>query len=60
MVNAEEAIAIYQQLTASGFQVWVTGGWGIDALLGEQTRAHKDLDLIVLLDELLRLRMRGI
>lgn len=56
MVSAEEAVAIYQQLTASGFQVWVTGGWGIDALLGEQTRTHKDLDLIVLLDDLLRLR----
>lgn len=56
MVSAEEAVAIYQQLTANGFQVWVTGGWGIDALLGEQTRTHKDLDLIVRLDELLRLR----
>jgi lincosamide nucleotidyltransferase A/C/D/E len=25
--------------------VWVEGGWGVDALLGEQTRAHEDLDL---------------
>jgi lincosamide nucleotidyltransferase A/C/D/E len=25
--------------------VWVEGGWGVDALLGEQTRAHDDLDL---------------
>jgi RimJ/RimL family protein N-acetyltransferase len=25
--------------------VWVAGGWGIDALLGEQTREHADLDL---------------
>jgi lincosamide nucleotidyltransferase A/C/D/E len=27
--------------------VWLDGGWGVDALVGEQTRDHKDLDLIV-------------
>ena len=27
--------------------VWVDGGWGVDALLGEQTRPHSDLDIIV-------------
>lgn len=26
---------------------WVDGGWGVDALLGEQTRPHGDLDLVV-------------
>ena len=26
---------------------WVDGGWGIDALVGEQTRPHDDLDLVV-------------
>jgi lincosamide nucleotidyltransferase A/C/D/E len=26
-------------------RVWVAGGWGVDALVGEQTRAHRDLDL---------------
>lgn len=24
---------------------WIDGGWGVDALLGEQTREHADLDL---------------
>jgi lincosamide nucleotidyltransferase A/C/D/E len=28
------------------FDVWIAGGWGIDALLGEQTREHRDLDLL--------------
>jgi len=28
----------------------VDGGWGVDALIGEQTREHADLDLIVPLD----------
>jgi lincosamide nucleotidyltransferase A/C/D/E len=31
--------------SARSLQVWVAGGWGIDALLGEQTRPHDDLDL---------------
>ncbi|RSD22932.1 nucleotidyltransferase domain-containing protein [Amycolatopsis eburnea] len=26
--------------------VWLAGGWGIDALLGRQTRDHGDLDLL--------------
>jgi len=30
----------------------VVGGWGVDSLLGEQTRPHKDLDVLVRLDEL--------
>ncbi len=28
------------------------GGWGVDALLGRQTRPHKDLDVLVLVDDL--------
>jgi Aminoglycoside-2''-adenylyltransferase len=27
--------------------VWIDGGWGVDALLGEQTRIHRDLDIAV-------------
>ena len=27
--------------------VWIDGGWGVDALLGEQTRKHQDLDIII-------------
>ena len=56
MVRAEDVISIYKRLLTNGFQVWMTGGWGIDALLGEQTRPHKDLDLIILLDDVVRMR----
>jgi lincosamide nucleotidyltransferase A/C/D/E len=35
--------------------VWVDGGWGIDALLGRQTRPHDDLDLIAVLEHVPRL-----
>jgi hypothetical protein len=27
--------------------IWLDGGWGVDALVGEQTREHEDLNLIV-------------
>lgn len=38
---------VLHALDAAGVVSWVDGGWGIDALLGEQTRAHSDLDLVV-------------
>lgn len=30
-----------------GITVWLGGGWGVDALLGEQTRRHADLDIVL-------------
>ncbi len=55
MVSAEDVIKIYRRLSEKGIRVWLTGGWGIDALLGEQTRPHKDLDLVMLLDDVVRM-----
>ena len=56
MVCAEDVIDIYRTLESEGIHVWLSGGWGIDALLREQTRPHKDLDLIMLVDDILRMR----
>ena len=45
-------------LTGAGIEHWVGGGWGVDALVGRQTREHRDLDLAVdaaRLDETLEL-----
>jgi lincosamide nucleotidyltransferase A/C/D/E len=56
MVRAEDVISIYKRLATNGIQVWLTGGWGIDSLLGGQTRLHKDLDVIMLLDDVVRMR----
>ncbi len=39
-------------LEASGVEVALMGGWGADALVGEQLRPHHDLDLIVNRDHL--------
>ena len=51
MVHEQDVIRIYRNLLDHGVQLWLTGGWGIDALLGEQTRPHKDLDVLMLLDD---------
>jgi lincosamide nucleotidyltransferase A/C/D/E len=42
-----DALEILGALSSAGVRWWLAGGWGIDALLGGQTRRHKDLDLIV-------------
>ena len=39
-------------LEARGLRVWLDGGWGVDALLGEVTRLHEDVDLVVELEAL--------
>lgn len=56
MVHAEDVVRLYQLLDDAGIRVWLTGGWGIDALLGQQTRPHKDLDVIMLVDDVVRMR----
>ena len=43
-------MAVIGLLEAEGIDVWLDGGWGVDALLGHQTREHDDLDLVVELD----------
>ncbi len=55
--TAEDAASLYQFLLENGIQAWVVGGWGIDALVREQTRQHKDLDINVLLDDVVRMRL---
>ena len=46
-MNAENVTELYLRLLHQGVQLWVDGGWGIDALLHRQTRPHKDLDALV-------------
>lgn len=55
MISAEDAISIYQRLLDNHIQVWLVGGWGIDALLHEHTRSHKDLDVLMLVDDVGRM-----
>ncbi len=47
MMTAEDVVTVMVRLVESGIEAWLDGGWGVDALLGEQTRDHEDLDLVV-------------
>ena len=45
MMGPAEVLAVLRCLRQAGVRAWVGGGWGVDALLGEQSRMHDDLDL---------------
>ncbi len=55
-MKAEEAAEVIQFLEENGVEVYVDGGWAVDAVLGEQTREHEDLDVAVPEKDALRLR----
>ncbi|MFE7136968.1 nucleotidyltransferase domain-containing protein [Streptomyces sp. NPDC057644] len=44
-MSSKDALALLERLSAHGVDACVGGGWGVDALLGTQTRDHSDLDL---------------
>lgn len=54
-LGASDVVEILGWLEDAAVNVWVDGGWGHDAVLGEQTRRHDDLDLIVDSEESARL-----
>jgi lincosamide nucleotidyltransferase A/C/D/E len=47
IMKSEDVVEILQLLEGHGIEVIVDGGWGVDALLGEQTREHSDLDIAI-------------
>ena len=47
MMTANAVAEVLAMLDKASVQVWLDGGWGVDALLGEQTRDHNDLDIIL-------------
>jgi lincosamide nucleotidyltransferase A/C/D/E len=47
VTSADEVVAILDALERAHVEVSVGGGWGVDALVGAQTRPHGDLDLTV-------------
>lgn len=44
-MTAESALSVISALDSRGVRACIGGGWAVDALLGEQTREHSDLDL---------------
>ncbi|WP_237283485.1 nucleotidyltransferase domain-containing protein [Streptomyces alfalfae] len=45
-MTGDDVLFVLTLLRRAKLDVWSGGGWGIDALVGEQTRDHRDLDLM--------------
>lgn len=46
-MTTETVCSVLDCLERAAVDVWLDGGWGVDALVGVQTRPHGDLDVIV-------------
>ena len=43
----DDVVWMLDVMEGLGFHPVIAGGWGIDALIGRQTREHRDLDVLV-------------
>jgi lincosamide nucleotidyltransferase A/C/D/E len=55
-MTAEDAVELVKLFEQNQIEVTLDGGWGVDALLGEQTRRHDDLDIVVAYQAVTQLR----
>lgn len=46
-MSVKDASLFLEMVAEAGIQIWIDGGWGVDALLEKQTRVHDDLDIVV-------------
>jgi lincosamide nucleotidyltransferase A/C/D/E len=46
-VDVSDLLEVLDALEDLAVDYWLDGGWGVDCLLGGQTRTHGDLDLVV-------------
>lgn len=47
----ERVPEMFDLLSHHGIPAWLDGGWAVDAIAGEQTRDHQDIDLLVPIHE---------
>lgn len=47
MVTYFDTCEILEMLSEASVKVFLDGGWGVDALIGRETRIHNDIDLFV-------------
>ncbi len=55
-MTARDVLQLMTLFEQAHIEVILDGGWGVDALLGEQTRTHADLDIVLLYQDVPRLR----
>ena len=46
-MTSDDVAQIVRLLADAEIEAWLDGGWAVDALLGEQTRPHDDVDIVV-------------
>jgi lincosamide nucleotidyltransferase A/C/D/E len=51
-MEMDGVIEVLELLETAMVPVWLDGGWGVDALVGAETRRHSDLDLAIDRDDL--------
>ena len=51
-----DVVQIIDWLKPAEISVWLDGGWGVDALVGKQTRTHSDKDVVVWLDDVMEIK----
>lgn len=54
-MSASALVELLVLIEATGIEVWLDGGWGVDALIGKQSRPHKDVDILVRVADVARL-----
>jgi lincosamide nucleotidyltransferase A/C/D/E len=47
VMTARDVVEVVDLLESRSIDVWLDGGWGVDALLQTETRAHDDLDVVM-------------
>jgi len=47
MMNENDVVDLLKKAENIAVDVWIDGGWGVDALVGHQTRPHNDIDIFI-------------
>jgi lincosamide nucleotidyltransferase A/C/D/E len=55
-MTADALVELLRLFDDASVPVWLDGGWGVDALLETQTRRHKDVDIILAVAHVPKLR----
>jgi lincosamide nucleotidyltransferase A/C/D/E len=44
-MTLSDVLEVVEVVRSVGCRFWLEGGWGVDALIGHQTRPHRDVDV---------------
>ena len=47
MLRESDAVEIILLFRSKGIQIYLDGGWGVDALVGFESRCHNDIDIFI-------------